>query len=253
MACDMEEVSSESSKRMKDVDETTTEASWTAVAKGKGKEVWSLEPEGEAEKPEGIGLGSEVNGVSVNPEGESRHRHVRAKTARKEREHQTIMENRVNGKAPREEGAEVQSPKRKVIRMESEETQDHVSESLNLSQEEAEEISFVPSALSFPRGPGSWCDNRCSDKALRFKQFASVVVDDVEESYTVNLCQQCYNERLCGTGPGAVEVLAVEGSGGKEGASWQIVENVGKGPVFQECGSISLLKERKRKSFSRML
>ena len=45
-----------------------------------------------------------------------------------------------------------------------------------------------------------WCDTRCSDKALRFWQFASVVVDDVEESYTVNLCQQCYNERLTAQG-----------------------------------------------------
>ena len=34
---------------------------------------------------EAIGLESEVTGVSVNPEGESRHRHVRAKMARKER------------------------------------------------------------------------------------------------------------------------------------------------------------------------
>ena len=54
------------------------------------------------------------------------------------------MEKEVNGKVPCDEGAEVQSPKRKVIRVESEETQDHVRESLNLSQEEAEEISFVP-------------------------------------------------------------------------------------------------------------
>ena len=35
-----------------------------------------------------------------------------------------------------------------------------------------------------------------------------------------------------GTGPGAVEVLAVEGSGGTESASWQTVENVGKGRVY---------------------
>ena len=56
MACDMEEVCSESSKKMKDMDETTSEASWTAVTKGKEKEVWSLEPEGEGEKLEAIGL-----------------------------------------------------------------------------------------------------------------------------------------------------------------------------------------------------
>ena len=54
--------------------------------------MWSLEPESEAEKPEAIGLGSELKGVSVNPEGESRHRHVRATMARNERENQTRME-----------------------------------------------------------------------------------------------------------------------------------------------------------------
>ena len=54
------------------------------------------------------------------------------------------MEKKVNGKALWDDGAEVQSPKRKVIRVESEETQDYVRESLNLSREEAEETSFVP-------------------------------------------------------------------------------------------------------------
>ena len=34
------------------------------------------------------------------------------------------------------------------------------------------------------------------------------------------------------TGARAVEVLAVEDNGGTETASWQIVENVGKGPVY---------------------
>ena len=189
-----------------------------------------------------------MKGVSVNPEGESRHRHVRAKMARKERENQTRVEKKVNGKAPSDDGAEVQSPKRKVIRVESEETQDYVRESLNLSREEAEERSFVPSALSIPRRPMFWCDNRCSDKAVRFWQFASVVVDDVKESYTVNLCQQCYNERLTAQGLGAVEVLAVEGSRGKEGAPRQTTEIVGKKPVYtRNCGSISLLQERRRK------
>ena len=37
MACDMEEVSSESSRKMEDKEETTSEASWTAVTRGKGK------------------------------------------------------------------------------------------------------------------------------------------------------------------------------------------------------------------------
>ena len=73
MSCDMEEVSSESSKMMKDVEETTSEASWTAVTKGKGKELWRLDPEGEAEKPEVTVLWNEAEGVSVNPEGKFHH------------------------------------------------------------------------------------------------------------------------------------------------------------------------------------
>ena len=60
------------------------------------------------------------------------------------------MKEKVGGKAPGGEGAEIQSPKRKVIRVESEETQDHVRESLNLSRDEAEEASLVPSATSIP-------------------------------------------------------------------------------------------------------
>ena len=83
-----------------------------------------------------------------------------------------------------------------MIRVESEETQDDVREALNLSSDEAEETSFVTSAISIPQRPMCRCDNRCSDKALRFWQVASVVVDDVQESYTVNLCQQCFYERL---------------------------------------------------------
>ena len=64
MAGDMEEVCSESSRKMKDVEKkTTSEASWTTVTKGIVKEVWRLEPEGEAEKPEAIGLWSEVKGL----------------------------------------------------------------------------------------------------------------------------------------------------------------------------------------------
>ena len=40
--------------------------------------------------------------------------------------------------------------------------------------------------------------------------------------------------KLDGTELGAVEVLAVEGSRGKEGASWQAMENAGKRPMFMK-------------------
>ena len=95
----------------------------------------------------------------------SRHRQTQAKNGKKKRE---SNKNEVDGKALLDEGAEVQSPNRKVIPVESEETQDNAKESFNLSREEAGEISFVPSAISIPQKPMFWCDNRCSHKALRF-------------------------------------------------------------------------------------
>ena len=64
---------------------------------------------------------------------------------------------------------------RKVIRVGSEITREILRESLNLSWDEAEDISFVSSAISIAQRLMFWCDSRCSDKALRFWQFASAV------------------------------------------------------------------------------
>ena len=80
--------------------------------------------------------------------------------------------------------------------MEFEETQDYEREAKDLNQKVAEEISFVPNAISVPQKSLFRCDNRCSEKTLSFGQFASVVKKEGEESYTTNLCQQCYNESL---------------------------------------------------------
>ena len=148
-------------------------------------------------------------------------------------------------------GKRVQSPKRKVIRLESEETQENVRESSIVSWEEAEETSFVPSALSIPRGPMFWCDNRCSDKTLRFWQFASAVVDDVKESYTVNLCQQCYNERLTAQG---LEPLnswqwkAVAEKKAHRGRLWRMME---KDQFIQRMWEYFSLARAKAKKFLR--
>ena len=46
-----------------------------------------------------------------------------------------------------------------------------------------------------------------------------------------------------GTGLGAVEELAVEGSRGKEGASWQTMENAGKRQV--PCMLTKIIIDRK--------
>ena len=82
----------------------------------------------------------------------------------------------------------------KILRVESEEAQDYVREANDTDQEEAEELIFVPSAISVPRKLMFRCDNRCSERTLRFWQLGSVVVKEGEESYTTNVCQKCYNE-----------------------------------------------------------
>ena len=82
----------------------------------------------------------------MNREGESHHEQTHAKSTRREIEDQAKMERKEDRNVPGEEGDEIKNPKRKVIRVEFEETQDYVREQLNLSREEAEEISFVPSA-----------------------------------------------------------------------------------------------------------
>ena len=101
----------------------------------------------------------------------------------------------VDEATPHETKTAVRSPKRKVIRVESEETLDLVRETLGISQEEAEEMGFVPRALGEPRGPIYWCDNRCSEKAMRYCQIAAMVIEG-GEARIINLCQQCYNEKL---------------------------------------------------------
>ena len=76
--------------------------------------------------------------------------------------------------------------------MESEETQDHVSEAKSTEQEEMEERIFVPSAVrSVPQKPLFRCDNQCSEKTLSYWQLASVVGNEGDEAYTTNLCQKC--------------------------------------------------------------
>ena len=59
-------------------------------------------------------------------------------------------------------------------------------EAIDLNQEESDEISFVPSAISVPQKPLFRCDNRRSEKTLSFWQFASVVIKEGEESHTTN-------------------------------------------------------------------
>ena len=124
----------------------------------------------------------------MNHDGEGHRKQAQAKIYRRERE------------APGEEGEEVKSPKRKVTRVESEETQD-----------------FVPSAISVPPKPMFRCDNWCSVGSDK----------EDEESYTTNVCQQCYNKKTGGFRRYTIDEVAVARGRGQEahrGRLWKTLE-----------------------------
>ena len=83
------------------------------------------------EKLEVVGPWSGTEGGSVDRKGKMGHKSARTKVAREESEKPKEPEMEVDGDAPQEESFEIQSQKRKVIRVESEETQDYVRESGN--------------------------------------------------------------------------------------------------------------------------
>ena len=90
----------------------------------------------------------------MDPKGNMGHWSGRIKTAKEESEEPKGAEHEkqekqleVDESTPHEASVEVQSPNRKVARVESAETQDYVRETLAISQEEADEMGLVPSAL----------------------------------------------------------------------------------------------------------
>ena len=121
------------------------------------------------------------------------------------------------------EDEEITNPERKVIRVESEETQDYVKEGRSTEKEE-EETTFVPSAVSIPLKPLFRCDRQCSEKTLSYWQLASVVVNEGDEAYTTNLCQMRFNKHLQAKGEEPLIKCEVEAGCGKEGVSGKNVE-----------------------------
>ena len=134
-------------RKIQDVQVVMSETAGKAT-RGRGRDAWRLEPEGETETLETKVVSNGVEGVRADP---GRRERVQAKNSRRQSE------------APGEEGEEMKSPKRKIIRVESEETQDHVTEENDMDQEEGEETSFVPSATSVPQKPVSRRDNQRSE------------------------------------------------------------------------------------------
>ena len=241
LAFDGDGAISASSRIVHEEDEEKSEASWTAVAKEKERAWWSVDPEGEAEELEVKGPGSVTDSCSVD--GEMRQQDPRWKAAKEEKEKLKVADMEVDEESCQEEIAEIQSPKRKVIRVESKETRYYVCEVLEISQEEAEALAFVPSE---PRGAIYLCDNRCSEKAVRYWQFASVVVEEGGEAHTVNFVSAVLHCTGGAARQAKVEFVALE--------RWKrklTVVECGKSMetsnLFVVCGSISLTKKRSQR------
>ena len=149
-------------------------------ARGREEDAWRLESEGETEVLETVIVSDVVEGTCVDSNGEGHHGRGKVKNHRSQRG--------VQG----EEDEEIKSPKKKVIWVGSEETQDYVREAKSTDQQEVEELSFVSSAISVPQEMIVRCD-QCSEETLSFWEFAPVAIRESEESYTTDICEKCYN------------------------------------------------------------
>ena len=115
-----------------------------------------------------------------------------------------------------------------------------------MDQEEGEELSFVPSAISVPQKPLFRCDSQCSEKTLSFWQLASVVVKEGEESDTTNLCQKYYGESLKSEGDEPLTKRQWYDFVEKKGASWKALEKDGKRTIRTRNVGIFLPRQEYR-------
>ena len=124
------------------------------------------------------------------------------------------------------ESVETKSSKGKVIRVESEETQDHVCGMLVISQEEAEELAFVPCALSEPQG-SIFSATIVAVTKLSGTGSRRWCLKRVVKPTQLNLCQQCHNEQMVQQGEPRLnswQCRAVVEKKAHRGRMWKIWE-----------------------------
>ena len=88
---------------------------------------------------------------------------------------------------------------------------------------------------------------RCSEKAVRYWQFASVVVEEGGEARTVNLCQQCYHERLVQQGEPRLNSWQVRAVVEKKAHSGRIWRVMGGEPFTRGMWEYSILRRAEAK------
>ena len=80
-----------------------------------------------------------------------------------------------------------------------------LSEPQDVDDEEMEELSCIPSAVSEPRWALHMCDSKSSKEGFKFYQLAAIVMEG-GGAHTINQCKQCYN--VMGLKRGEREVTA---------------------------------------------
>ena len=83
-----------------------------------------------------------------------------------------------------------------MIRVESEETQDHVRKEKSAEEEAMEEMTGPLCQVRLGSRLGCCFAMTSTEKSLSRWQLASVVVHEADEAYTTNLCQKCLNNFL---------------------------------------------------------
>ena len=103
LALHTDEAMSASSRMAQEVEEAMSESSWTALAKVKERDWWSIDLEGEVEKLEVGGLWFGTEGDSVEPKGEMGHKSDRTKVTGEENEQLKEDEMKMDVDAPQGE------------------------------------------------------------------------------------------------------------------------------------------------------
>ena len=116
-------------------------------------------------------------------------------------------------------------------------------------QEEAEELNFVPSAISVPKKLMFRCDNLCNEKTLSFWQLASVVIKEGEEIIHYQLMPEMLQRDHDGKRGKTTDKLAAERVRGAQDAPWKALENDGKEQYEREMWEYFCRKRNRVKRF----
>ena len=165
--------------KRQEVQEVVKETEWEEARGKEEEDAWRLEPEGETEVLKTVIVADEVEGTCVDSGGEGHHGRGRVKN------------HRSHSGVPGEKGEEIKSPKRKTIRIESEETQGYARESKEHGSGRSGRTNICTECNQcFAKADVSLRQSVQRKKTVSFWQLASVVIREGGESKATNICQK---------------------------------------------------------------